>query len=92
MPIIKSTKETNSPSFAEVLPAFIQVVATDLDVSFITVEAVTPPAVTVKVSEPSVSKSFRTLTEIVATPLELITALPLNSPPDMSAELIPESV
>ena len=57
-----------------------------------TVDAVAPPAVTVKVSVPSVSESFSSVIEIVATPLELITALPLSNPPDTSAALIPERV
>ena len=54
--------------------------------------AVAPPAVTVSVSAPSVSKSFSSITEIVATPLALTVALPLSEPPDMSTALIPERV
>ena len=57
-----------------------------------TVDAVAPPAVTVNVSAPSVSKSFSSVTEIVATPLELTTALPLSERPDTSAALIPDRV
>ena len=47
---------------------------------------------TVKVSAPSVSKSFNNVTEIVATPFELTTAFPLSEPLDTSAALMPESV
>ena len=65
---------------------------TAFEVSFTTVDAVAPPAVTVSVSEPSVSKSFSSDTEIVATPLELTTAFPLSEPPDTSAALMPERV
>ena len=60
-----------------------------LEVSLTNVEAVAPPAVTVSVSVPSVSESLRSVTEIVATPLELTTALPLSDPPDTSAALMP---
>ena len=56
------------------------------------VDAVAPPAMTVRVSAPSVSKSFNSDTEIVAMPLELTTAFPLSEPPDMSAALMPERV
>ena len=56
------------------------------------VDAVAPPAMTVRVSAPSVSKSFNRDTEIVAMPLELTTAFPLSEPPDMSAALMPERV
>jgi hypothetical protein len=58
----------------------------------ITVDALALPAVTVSVSVPSVNESLSSVTEIVATPLELTTALPLSEPPDMSAALMPESV
>ena len=60
--------------------------------SLTTVDAVAPPAVTVSVSAPSVSESFKSVTEIVAIPLELTTAFPLSEPPDMSAALMPERV
>ena len=56
------------------------------------VDAVALPAVIVSVSVPSVSKSFSSDTEIVATPLALTVALPLSKPPDTSAELMPERV
>ena len=62
------------------------------DVSLTIVDTVTPPAVTVRVSDPSVSESFKSTTEIVAIPLELTTALPLSEPPDTSAALIPDRV
>ena len=55
-------------------------------------DALVPPAVTVSVSAPSVSESFKSVTEIVAMPLELTTAFPLSEPTDTSAELMPESV
>ena len=55
-------------------------------------DAVAPPAVTVSVSEPSVSKSLNSDTEIVAKPLELTTAFPLNEPPNTSAALMPDRV
>ena len=58
----------------------------------IVVEALAPPAVTVNISAPSVRESLSSVTEIVATPLELTTALPLSEPPDTSAALIPERV
>jgi hypothetical protein len=48
--------------------------------------------VTARVSAPSVSESFKSVTEIVATPLELTTAFPLSDPPDTSAALMPDSV
>ena len=60
--------------------------------SFTTVDAVAPPAETVRVSEPSVSESFKSVTEIVAVPLELTTAFPLREPPDTSAALMPDNV
>ena len=60
--------------------------------SFTTVDAVAPPAVTVRVSDPSVRASLTSATEIVAEPLESITAFPLNAPPVTSAALTPESV
>ena len=58
----------------------------------ITVDVVAPPAVMVNVSGPSVRASFKSVTLIEAIPLELRTALPLNVPPDTSAELMPERV
>ena len=58
----------------------------------ITVDAEAPPAVMVRVSEPSVRASFKSVTLMEAIPLELTTALPLSAPPEMSAELMPESV
>ena len=57
--------------------------------SFTVVEADAPPAVIVSVSEPSVSTSLTKVIEIVAKPLELITALPLRAPSKRSAELMP---
>ena len=63
-----------------------------MDVSFTTVKAVAPPAVIVRVSEPSVKLSLSKVTEMVATPLELTTALPLNAPPETSAALTPDRV
>ena len=60
--------------------------------SLICDEADAPPAVTVNVSVPSVSESFNSVKEIVATPLELTTAFPLSDSPDKSAALIPEIV
>ena len=49
-------------------------------------------AVTVRVSAPSVSRSAAIGTLMVAMPLELTVALPLSSPPVISALLTPESV
>ena len=66
--------------------------ATALEVSLTIVDAVAPPALTVKVSDPSVSESFKSVTEIVAMPLELTTAFPLSEPPDTSAALMPDNV
>ena len=66
--------------------------ATALEVSLTIVDAVAPPALTVKVSDPSVSESFKSVTEIVAMPLELTTAFPLSAPPETSALLMPVSV
>ena len=60
--------------------------------SFTKVEADVPPAATANVSAPSVSKSLRRVTEIVATPLESTTALPLSKFPNTSSVLMPERV
>ena len=38
------------------------------------------------------SESFKSDTEIVATPLELTTAFQLSEPPDTSAALMPDNV
>jgi uncharacterized membrane protein (DUF441 family) len=65
---------------------------TEIEVSLIITDAVLLCAVTTRVSAPSVSASFKSVTEIVATPLELITAFPLREPPDTSAALMPERV
>ena len=62
-----------------------------MEVSFTTVDALAPPAVTVNVSAPSVNLSFRRIADMVATPLELTTAVPLKSPETSAAEM-PESV
>ena len=51
-----------------------------------------PCAVTVRVSAPSVSRSAAIGTLIVAVPLELTVALPLSSPPAISAALTLDSV
>ena len=56
------------------------------------VDAVAPPTITVRVSDPSVSESFKSDAEIVATPLELTIALPLSAPPEMSALLMPDNL
>jgi hypothetical protein len=61
-------------------------------VSLTNIDVVALPAVMVSVSTPSFNESLSSVTEIVATPLELTTALPLSEPPDMSAALMPESV
>ena len=55
-------------------------------------EAVAPATLIVKVSEPSVSSSLRRIAMIVAKPLELMTALPVNRPPEMSALFTPDRV
>ena len=55
-------------------------------------DAVAPPAVMVRVSIPSVRESFTSVYEIVAVPLELMTATPLSNPPTTSAAVMPESV
>ena len=60
-------------------------------VSFTTVAALAPPAVTVNVSLPSVKLSFSRVADIVATPLEFTTEV-LLKPPETSAEETPESV
>ena len=60
--------------------------------SLIWVDAVVPPAITVKVSGPSARESFKNNTDIVAIPLELTSALPLKEPPDTSDALMPERV
>ncbi len=62
------------------------------DVSLTTTDAETPPADAVSFSEPSVNKSFNSVTEIVAMPLELTTAFPLSDPPETSEALIPDKV
>ena len=56
------------------------------------VKALASPAVMVKVSEPSVSSSLRRLTVIVSRPPELMTALPVNRPPEISALFTPDKV
>ncbi len=48
--VVESVKVTEEPSSTEVLPALNAYEAVDLDVSLITVEAVAPPAVMVRVS------------------------------------------
>ena len=55
-------------------------------------EAVAPATLIVRVSDPSVKTSFVKVTEIVARPLELMTALPVNRPPEMSVLLTPDRV
>ena len=62
-----------------------------MEVSLTVVDALAPPAVTVRVSAPSVKLSLIRFTDMVATPLELITAVPLK-PPETSAAETPESV
>ena len=66
--------------------------ANALEVSLITVDTVSPPAVTVNVSGPSVRESLNNVTEIVAIPLELTTAFPVKDPPATSSALIPDRV
>ena len=55
-------------------------------------EAVAPARLIVRVSDPSVKTSFVKVTEMVARPLELMTALPVNRPPEISALLTPDKV
>ena len=62
------------------------------DVSLIVIEALAPPAVTVSVSTPSVRRSDASGTLMVAVPLALTVAVPVGSPPVMSAALIPDKV
>ena len=56
------------------------------------VKALASPAVMVKVSGPSVSSSLRRLTVMLARPPELMTALPVNRPPEISALFTPDKV
>ena len=63
-----------------------------LDVSLICVEADAPPAVTVKVSVPSVKLSLASRTEMVACPLLATVVVPLNEPDARSAELMPDKL
>ena len=56
------------------------------------VDADAPPVVIVRVSAPSVRTSLTKVTEMVARPLELMTALPVNRPPEISALLTPDKV
>ena len=90
--MVLTFNEIVDPSLNEVPPAFRVYVGADVDTSFTTVDAVAPPAVTVRASGPSVSKSFNNATEIMAVPLELTTAFPLRTPPNTSAALMPEIV
>ena len=90
--MVVRVKVAVAPSLNEVPPAFRAYVGADVDVSFTTVDAVAPPAVTVRVSGPSVRRSFNNATEIKAVPLELTTAYPLRTPPNTSAALMPEIV
>ena len=62
-----------------------------LDVSLTTVDALAPPAVTVKVSAPSVELSLSRVAEIVA-PLYCETYTEPLSEPLTSSELMPDSV
>ena len=55
-------------------------------------ETVALATLIVRVSAPSVRTSFAKVTEIVARPLELMTALPVNRPPEISALLTPDRV
>ena len=60
--------------------------------SFTMVDADAPPAVIVRVSAPSVITSLTKVAEMVARPLELMTALPVNRPPEISALFTPDRV
>ncbi len=60
--------------------------------SLIDTEAVAPPAVTVRVSVPSVKLSAAMGTEIVALPVASITALPDSAPPVRSEAETPVMV
>ena len=55
-------------------------------------DALVPPAEMVRVSVPSVRESLTSVYEIVAVPLELITATPVSNPPTTSAAVTPDSV
>lgn len=63
-----------------------------LDVSLITVEAVFPCKLMVRVSIPSVKLSAAMGTETVAVPDMLIVVKPVSNPPVMSEDETPESV
>ena len=56
------------------------------------IEAVLLCTVTVRVSAPSVVTSVAMGTRMVAVPLVLTVAVPLNAPPVMSAALTPDRV
>ena len=58
--------------------------------SFTAVDALAPPAVTVKVSASSVRRSAASRTLMVAVPLEFTVALPVSDPPVISAALTPD--
>ena len=60
------------------------------DVSLTVTEADLPCTATVSVSAPSVSKSFFSVTEMVAMPLESTALIPLIAPTKISAKLIPD--
>jgi hypothetical protein len=62
------------------------------EMSVTVVDALAPPAVTVSVSAPSVSRSAAIATEIVAAPLGFTVAAPLSNPLVTSAALTPVKV
>ena len=81
------------PSVVEVQLVEMEYVGlADLDVSLICADADVPPAVTVKVSVPSVKLSLARSTVMVACPLLATVVVPFKEPPDTSVALIPEIV
>jgi hypothetical protein len=91
--VVESVATIGVPSEVEV--AFVEmeyVGLADLDVSLICADADAPPAVTVKVSAPSVKLSLARSTVMVACPLLATVVVPLKVPLATSAALTPESV
>ena len=66
--------------------------AAALDVSLIRVDAVLPCRLIVRVSAPSVKVSAAIGIDTVALPIELTVAKPVNAPPVMSEDKIPDNV
>jgi hypothetical protein len=88
--VVESVKVTKEPSSTVVLFEASEYVRLALEVSLMTTEEVAPPAVTVKVSGPSVRLSEAMGIEMVACPFGPTVTVPFIAPPVISAVLTPE--